>query len=64
MLVPVVFVARGVQAAAESCAGVPHHTGEVEAVALAAVGIIDHEALIVARGVTVGAFVEMACDEF
>ena len=59
VLVPAVFVARGIQAATERCAGVPDHTGQVETVALLAVGVVHHEALVVAGGIAVGAFVEV-----
>ncbi|MNE12726.1 hypothetical protein D3C80_1055410 [compost metagenome] len=59
VLVPAVFVARGIKAASERCAGVPHHTGQVETVALLAVGVVHHEALVVAGGIAVGAFVEV-----
>ncbi|MNH28736.1 hypothetical protein D3C79_889240 [compost metagenome] len=63
VLVPGVFIAGGVQAGAQGSAGVPHRTGEVEAVALAGVGVVHHEALVMARSVAIGAFVEMPGDQ-
>ncbi|MNI67742.1 hypothetical protein D3C73_1233900 [compost metagenome] len=48
VLVPGVFIAGGVQAGAQGSAGVPHCAGEVEAVALAGVGVVHHEALVMA----------------
>ncbi|MNN24067.1 hypothetical protein D3C81_1374810 [compost metagenome] len=63
VLVPAVFVARGVQAATEGGAGVPHCAGQVEAVALAAVGVVHHEALVMARSIAVSAFVEVPGDQ-
>ncbi|MNL40154.1 hypothetical protein D3C87_1624830 [compost metagenome] len=63
MLAPGVVIDGAEQAGAETFDRGVAHAHQIEAVALPAVGIIDHKPLVVAAGVAVGALVEMPAIE-
>ncbi|MOA07187.1 hypothetical protein D3C78_1268720 [compost metagenome] len=60
VLAPSVLVARAVEVGGQAFDAAVHQAGEVDAVALAGVGVVHHEALVVTGGVAVGAFGEVA----